>query len=63
MFLVGQRKPGAEGRRILLGHAVGEHDLTGDAVGVEHFEPPLVVPRAGELGLNARPPLFVDVLQ
>ena len=61
--LGGQRKAGAEGWGVLLRDAVGEHDLAGDAVGVEHFGAPRMVPCPRELGLDACPPLLVDVLQ
>ena len=57
-----QAQAGTEGRRVHLGDAVGEDDLPGDAVAVEHADALGVVPGAGELLLDALAPLVVDFL-
>ena len=61
-ILGGQAQARAEGRRVHLGHAVNEDHLAGDAVGIEHADALFVIPCAGELLLDARAPLVVDLL-
>ncbi len=57
-----QAEARAEGRGVHLRDAVGKDHLAGDPIAVEHLDPLVVIPGAGELGIAPASPRLVDLL-
>ena len=58
----GQTESRAEGWGVHLRDAVRKDHLSGDAIAVEHLEPGIVIPGAGQLVRPPAAPLLVDLL-